>query len=102
MKQGRSRGQGNPPLIESKMQKPLNQLMQQALFDPLGMTRTSIIYRTQFAADVADHYDLNEKFRSETKHFRARAAGSMTSSAGAQNYMIRFEHQKSVHDSADQ
>lgn len=69
-------------LIENKMQKPLDQLMQQALFDPLGMTRTGIIYRTEFADDVADRYDLNEKFRSETKRFPARAAGSMTSSAG--------------------
>ncbi len=69
-------------LIENKMGKPLDQLMQQALFDPLGMTRTGIIYRTEFADDVADRYDLNEKFRSETKRFPARAAGSMTSSAG--------------------
>jgi CubicO group peptidase (beta-lactamase class C family) len=69
-------------LIENKMQKPLDQLMQRALFDPLGMTRTGIIYRTEFADDVADRYDLNEKFRSETKRFPARAAGSMTSSAG--------------------
>ena len=68
-------------LIENKMQKPLDQLMQRALFDPLGMTRTGIIYRTEFADDVADRYDLNEKFRSETKRFPARAAGSMTSSA---------------------
>jgi CubicO group peptidase (beta-lactamase class C family) len=68
-------------LIENRMQKPLDQLMQQALFDPLGMTRTGIIYRTEFADDVADRYDLNEKFRSETKRFPARAAGSMTSSA---------------------
>jgi CubicO group peptidase (beta-lactamase class C family) len=69
-------------LIENKMQKPLDQLMQQALFDPLGMTRTGIIFRTEFAGDVADRYDLNEKFLSQTQRFPARAAGSMTSSAG--------------------
>jgi CubicO group peptidase (beta-lactamase class C family) len=68
-------------LIEEKMQKPLDQLMQQALFDPLGMARTGIIYRNEFAADVADRYDLNEKFRSRTRRFPARAAGSMTTSA---------------------
>jgi len=30
---------------------------------------------------VADRYDLNEKFRSQTKRFPARAAGSMSTSA---------------------
>jgi CubicO group peptidase (beta-lactamase class C family) len=69
-------------VIEQKFHKPLDQLMQQAIFDPLGMTRTGIIYRTEFAADVADRYDLNEKFRSQTKRFPARGAGSMTTSAG--------------------
>ena len=69
-------------VIEQKMHKPLDQLMQQAIFDPLRMTRSGIIYRTEFAVNVADRYDLNEKFRSQTKRFPARAAGSMTTSAG--------------------
>jgi len=68
-------------VIEQKKGKPLDQLMQEAIFTPLGMTRTGIIYRQQFEADVADRYDLNEKFRSQTKRFPARAAGSMTTSA---------------------
>jgi CubicO group peptidase (beta-lactamase class C family) len=67
--------------IEQKMNKPLDQLMQESLFSPLGMTRTGIIYRKEFEADVADRYDLNEKFRSQTKRFPARAAGSMTTTA---------------------
>jgi CubicO group peptidase (beta-lactamase class C family) len=68
-------------VIEQKEGKPLDQLMQEAFFTPLKMTRTGIIYRTEFAADVADRYDLDEKFRSQTKRFPARAAGSMTTSA---------------------
>ncbi len=68
-------------VIEQKKGRPLDQLMQDALFAPLGMTRTGIIYRTEFAADVADRYDLDEKFRSQTKRFPARGAGSMTTSA---------------------
>lgn len=47
---------------------------------PLGMTRTGMIYRKEFEGDVADRYDLNEKFRSQTKRFPARAAGSMSTS----------------------
>jgi CubicO group peptidase (beta-lactamase class C family) len=67
-------------VIEQKLHQPLDQLLQQAFFTPLGMTHTGLIYRQEFAADVADRYDLDEKFRSQTKRFPARAAGSMTTS----------------------
>jgi CubicO group peptidase (beta-lactamase class C family) len=68
-------------VIEEQKKKPLDVLMQEAIFGPLGMTRTGIIYREEFAANVADRYDVNEKFRSQTKRFPARGAGSMTTSA---------------------
>ncbi len=67
--------------IEQKKQRLLDQLMHEAFFAPLGMTRTGIIYRTDFAANVADRYDSEERFRAQTKRFPARAAGSMTTSA---------------------
>ena len=41
-------------VIEQQKHKALDLLMQEALFAPLGMTRTGIIYRTEFAANVAD------------------------------------------------
>ena len=68
-------------VIEQKKGKPLDQLMQEAFFTPLAMTRTGLIYRAEFADDVADRYDLNEAFRSKTQRFPARGAGSMTTSA---------------------
>src|SRR5579871_4414524 len=68
-------------IIEQQKHKPLDQLMQDALFTPLGMTHTGLIYRPEFAANVADRYAADEHFRSETKRFPARAAGSMTTSA---------------------
>jgi CubicO group peptidase (beta-lactamase class C family) len=68
-------------LVEQQKGRLLDQLMQDALFTPLGMIRTGIIYRDEFAANVADRYDENGKFRSQTKRFPARAAGSMTTSA---------------------
>lgn len=68
-------------LVEQKMHKPLDQLLQEALFGPLGMTQTGLIYREDFAANVADRYDLNGKFRSKTQRFPARGAGSMATSA---------------------
>ena len=39
--------------------------MQDAIFTPLGMTRTGIIYCKEFEADVADRYDSEEHFRSQ-------------------------------------
>lgn len=68
-------------VIEQKKGKPLDQLMQEAIFTPLNMTRTGLIYRSEFESDVADRYDLSEVFHSQTKRFPARGAGSMTTSA---------------------
>jgi len=68
-------------LVEQHQRRPLDLLMQEALFTPLGMTRTGLIYREEFAANVADRYDAAEKFRAQTRRFPARGAGSMTTSA---------------------
>jgi CubicO group peptidase (beta-lactamase class C family) len=68
-------------IIEQRKHKPLDQLMQEALFTPLGMTHTGLIYRPEFAENVADRYDRDERFDAQTKRFPARGAGSMTTSA---------------------
>ncbi len=67
--------------IEQRKLRPLDQLMHETLFAPLGLTRTSIVYNLEFSANVADRYGVDERFHSETKKFPARAAGSMTTSA---------------------
>jgi CubicO group peptidase (beta-lactamase class C family) len=68
-------------LIEQKKGKPIDELMQETIFTPLSMTHTGLIYRKEFESDVADRYDLDQKFISQTRRFPARAAGSMTTSA---------------------
>lgn len=68
-------------MIETKAGKTLEELMQAAVFQPLGMKRTGMIYSKAFESDVADRYDSDEKFRSQTKRFPARASGNMTTSA---------------------
>ena len=68
-------------LVEQQKRRPLDQLMQEAIFTPLGMTRTGMIDREKFAANVADRYDAAEKVRAQTRRFPARGAGSMTASA---------------------
>jgi CubicO group peptidase (beta-lactamase class C family) len=67
-------------VIEEQKHKPLDELMQEAIFSPLGMTHTGIIYRKEFEANVADRFDRNEAFASQTRRFPARAAGSMATS----------------------
>ena len=68
-------------IVEQKKHQLLDEIMQDAIFGPLGMTRTGIIYRKDFESNVADRYGDNEQFISQTKRFPARAAGSMTTSA---------------------
>ena len=68
-------------VVEQQQGKTLDVIMQDAVFGPLGMTRTAEIYQERFAGDVADRFDKDEKFHSQTKRFPARAAGSMTTSA---------------------
>ena len=68
-------------VIEQRQHKLLDELMQDALFTPLQMTRTGMIYRKEFADNVADRFDSAEKFHAQTKRFPARASGNMTSSA---------------------
>jgi CubicO group peptidase (beta-lactamase class C family) len=74
-------------VIEQQKKRPLNDLMQEAIFAPLGMRQTGMIYREEFAANVADRYDEAEKFRSQTKRGPTRAAGSMATSV---NDLARF------------
>ena len=68
-------------VIEQKKQRPLDVLMQEAIFTPAGMAHTGMVFRKEFETDIADRYDVEEKFRAKTRRSPARAAGSMTSSA---------------------
>jgi len=67
-------------VIEQREHKPLEELMQDAIFTPLQMYRTSMIWNDRFAANVADRYDMHEEFIAHTRRDHARAAGSMTTS----------------------
>lgn len=68
-------------VIEQKKGKTLDALMQESLFGPLGMTRSGMIYRQEFGTNIADRYDENEKFLSQTRRSPARGAGSLTTTA---------------------
>ncbi len=68
-------------VIENRKGQPLDQLMQEALFQPFGMEQTGLIYRPEFASNVVDRFGKDGQFLARTQRFPARAAGSMTASA---------------------
>jgi len=68
-------------VIELRMNQPLDVLMQNAIFTPLGMRQTSLVWNPAFGGNVADRYDEDGKFIAHTRRDRARGAGSMTTSA---------------------
>jgi CubicO group peptidase (beta-lactamase class C family) len=49
----------------------------QANFDRLGMTRTSLVWRPDFAAKIADGYDDQGKAQEHDQRSKVRVAGSM-------------------------
>ena len=51
--------------------------MQQRVFDRFGMTRTSMTWRADFAADLADGYGLDGRMEAHDQRSAVRAAGSM-------------------------
>lgn len=53
-------------LVELKKGRPLNELMQEAVFGPLGMKSTGMIYREEFAGNVADRFGADGKFLAQT------------------------------------
>lgn len=51
--------------------------VQRRLFQPLGMARTSLKWRDDFAGNLADGWDINGKAEPHDQRSRVRAAGSM-------------------------
>jgi CubicO group peptidase (beta-lactamase class C family) len=51
--------------------------MRREVFEPLGMQRTSLVWREDFAGNVAAGYALDGKFEPHDRRDNTRAAGSM-------------------------
>lgn len=51
--------------------------MQRRVFDRFDMKHTSMIWRPDFAANLADGWDLNDKIEPHDERSKVRAAGSM-------------------------
>jgi CubicO group peptidase (beta-lactamase class C family) len=64
-------------VVETVTKQPLEELMRQHIFRPLGMTRTSMVWQTKFDTDYANGYDEWGRSLGPEKWQQADAAGSM-------------------------
>jgi CubicO group peptidase (beta-lactamase class C family) len=71
-------------VVETTTKKPLDELMQQRVFEPLGMTRTSMIWQERFESDYANGYDEYGRSVGAHRWKNADAAGSMQTTVSDQ------------------
>jgi CubicO group peptidase (beta-lactamase class C family) len=64
-------------VVETITKRPLAELMQQHVFQPFGMTRTSMIWEDRFDSNYANGYDEYGRSLGPERRKTADAAGSM-------------------------
>ena len=64
-------------VVEAITKKPLERLMQEHVFRPLGMTRSSMVWQDDFESDFADGYDEYGRSLGPQRRKEADAAGSL-------------------------
>jgi CubicO group peptidase (beta-lactamase class C family) len=65
-------------VVETVTKTPLEELMQKRVFQPLGMSRTSMVWQERFESDYANGYDEYGRSLGPLKQHKAGAAGSMS------------------------
>jgi CubicO group peptidase (beta-lactamase class C family) len=63
--------------LEKGLGLDVSKELQRRFFDPLGMKRTSLVWRPEFAENLADGWDEKGKIELHDERSRVRAAGSM-------------------------
>lgn len=71
-------------VVEQGLGLDIEREMQKRVFDRLGMRRTSLHWRSEFAATAADGYGFDGGVQAHDRHFRVRLAGSMETTIGDQ------------------
>ena len=74
-------------VIESGLKLEIGREMQRRVFERFGMTNTSMMWRADFAANLADGYDAEGKVEAHDERSRPKAAGSMDTSIADQARM---------------
>jgi CubicO group peptidase (beta-lactamase class C family) len=69
-------------VVETITNKPLQDLMRPHVFEPLGMTRSSMFWENRFESDYANGYDEWGRSLGPERRLKADAAGSMQTTVG--------------------
>jgi len=64
-------------VLEKGLGLDVGREMQRRVFEPFGMTNTSMIWRPDFAANLADGWDANGRVEPHDERSTVRASGSM-------------------------
>jgi CubicO group peptidase (beta-lactamase class C family) len=64
-------------VVETITNKPLQELMKTYIFEPFGMTRSSMVWESRFESDYANGYDEWGRSLGPQRRPEANAAGSM-------------------------
>jgi CubicO group peptidase (beta-lactamase class C family) len=64
-------------VIEKGLGLDVGEEMQRRIFDPLGMTNSAMMWRDDFANNMADGWDINGNIEPHDPRSRVRVAGSM-------------------------
>jgi CubicO group peptidase (beta-lactamase class C family) len=64
-------------VVETVTNQPLDKLIEEKVFAPFGMTRTSLVWQDRFASDFANGYDEYGRLLGAHQWKHADAAGSM-------------------------
>jgi CubicO group peptidase (beta-lactamase class C family) len=80
-------------VVETVTKRPLSDLMRERVFQPLAMTRTSMVWEPSFEDNFANGYDEQENSLGPQKRKRAGSAGSMlTTPADFAKFMQAMMH----------
>ena len=69
-------------VVETITNKPLQDLMKTRVFEPFGMTRSSMVWESRFENDFADGYDEWGRPIAPARRSKADAAGGMVTTPG--------------------
>jgi CubicO group peptidase (beta-lactamase class C family) len=89
-------------IVETVTGKPIQELMKERIFQPLGMTRTSMVSEEQFEDDHANRFDEQGRALGPEQRKRADAAGSMQTTLRDYARFVQAVLESSILDKKEQ
>lgn len=89
-------------IVETVTKKSVTELMRERIFQPLGMTRTSMVWEPRFEDDYANGYDEHGKSLGPERRQKGDAAGSMQTTLRDYSRFVQSVLKDKVLDKHDQ